>query len=57
MAYEDELAWANKYVQNYNPNETVNYNDSRLQNIEAQRQKEQTQLNNTYDSMINSSDK
>lgn len=56
MAYEDDVKWASDYVRNYNPNETVNYNDSRLTNIEAQRREEQNQVNNTYDKMINSSD-
>lgn len=56
MAYEDDVKWASDYVRNYNPNETVNYNDSRLTNIEAERRAEQNQVNNTYDKMINSSD-
>jgi hypothetical protein len=56
MAYEDDIAWASNYVRNYNPNETVNYNDSRLTSIEAQRQAEQKQVNDTYSNMINNSD-
>ena len=56
MAYEDDVKWASNYVRNYNPNETVNYNDSRLKNIENQRAQEQNQINSTYDNMINNSD-
>ncbi len=56
MAYEDDVKWASDYVRNFNPNETVNYNDSRLTGIEAQRQAEQNQVNTTYDNMINNSD-
>ena len=56
MAYEDDVKWASNYVRNYNPNETVNYNDSRLTNIENQRAQEQNQINSTYDNMINNSD-
>ena len=56
MAYEDDIRWASNYVQSYNPNESVNYNDSRLTGIENQRAQEQNQLNTTYDNMINNSD-
>ena len=55
-AYDDLLNQANNYVANYNPNETANMNDTRLTNIESQRQNALTNTTNTYNDMINNTD-
>lgn len=56
MAYEDDIKWASNYISTYNPNETVNYNDGRLLDVERQRASEQKNINQTYNDMISNSD-
>ncbi len=55
-SYDDLLNKANNYVANYNPNETANMNDTRLTNIETQRQNALSNTTNTYNNMINNTD-
>ena len=47
---------ANNYVANYNPNEQINMQDSRLTTIENQRGQDITNTQNEYNQMINNSD-
>lgn len=54
-AYEDYIDKANEYVNSYNPNETVNYNDERLTNIKAEQAQKEAEINKNYDNMINDS--
>lgn len=56
-AYEDYLNKANEYINNYNPNETVDYNDSRLTDIKNEQAQKEADINKTYDNMINESNK
>lgn len=56
-AYEDYLNKANEYVNNYNPNETIDYNDSRLTDIKNEQVQKEADINKTYDNMINDSNK
>ncbi len=56
--YTDEvIRKAQNTVANYNPNEQLNMNDSRLTNVENARQTEATQVNNNYNKMISDSEK
>ena len=57
QAYEDYINKANKYVNSYNPNETVNYNDERLTGIKAEQTQKEAEINNNYNNMINESNK
>lgn len=56
-AYNNMLDKANEYVKNYNPNETVDYNDKRLTDVKAEQTQKEAEINQTYDNMINDSNK
>ena len=47
---------ANNYVANYNPNEQINMQDSRLTNVENERQQQIASTTNEYNQMINNTD-
>lgn len=55
--YNDLINKANEYVKNYNPNETVDYNDKRLTDVKAEQTQKESEINQTYDNMINNSNK
>ena len=54
---EDVLKNAQNIVANYNPNEQLNLNDSRLTGVESARQTEATQVNDNYNKMLNDANK
>lgn len=56
-SWDDLVKQANNYVANYNPNEQVNTQDSRLTTIENQRGQDITNTTNQYNQMINDTDK
>lgn len=53
--YGDYIDKAKEYINTYNPNETVNYNDSRLTNIKNEEKQKENQTENNYNEMINNS--
>ena len=55
--YNGLINKANEYVKNYNPNETVDYNDKRLTDVKAEQTQKESEINQTYDNMINNSNK
>lgn len=55
--YNDLINKANEYVKNYNPNETVDYNDKRLTDVKSEQTQKESEINQTYDNMINNSNK
>lgn len=55
--YNNLINKANEYVKNYNPNETVDYNDKRLTDVKAEQTQKESEINQTYDNMINNSNK
>lgn len=55
--YNDLINKANEYVKNYNSNETVDYNDKRLTDVKAEQTQKESEINQTYDNMINNSNK
>jgi hypothetical protein len=55
--WEELVKQANNYVANYNPNEQINMQDSRLTTIENQRGQDITNTTNQYNQMINDTDK
>ena len=57
QAYEELLNKANEYVNNYNPNETVNYNDQRFLDVKTEQAQKEAEINNTYNGMIENSNK
>lgn len=57
QSYKDLVNKANEYVNNYNPNETVDYNDKRLTDVKAEQAEKEAEINKTYDNMINDSNK
>lgn len=57
QSYKELVNKANDYVNNYNPNETVDYNDKRLTDVKAEQTQKEAEINQTYDNMINDSNK
>lgn len=57
QSYKDLVSKANDYVNNYNPNETVDYNDKRLTDVKAEQAQQEAEINKTYGDMINNSNK
>lgn len=55
--YNNLLNKANEYVNNYNPNETIDYNDKRLTDVKAEQVQQEAEINKTYGNMINDSNK
>lgn len=54
--WEELVKQANNYVANYNPNEQINTQDSRLTTIENQRGQDITNTQNEYNQMIGNTD-
>lgn len=55
--YDKLINKASEYVNNYNPDEKVNYDDKRLLDVKSEQAQQEANINNTYNNMINESNK
>ena len=55
--YEGYVNQAKDYIESYDPNETVDYNDSRLTDVKNEQSQKEKEINDTYDSLTQEANK